>query len=160
MNRFSYSAHIEGLTELQNAFGRADQTVISGLSRAITATAAPVEGSAKRHAPAHYGQLRASIHTTPISVTNRNIKAAVLTNLNYAQYQEEGTGIYGPNRSPIYPKRARMLSWISNGQRVFARSVRGTPGKHYMQQAWDEGKAIWDRNVLEAQRAIVAALAK
>lgn len=56
---------------------------------------------------------------------------------NYALYQHEGTGIYGPKRRPIKPKRAQFLSWIDpdTGDRIFAKEVRGVPAKKFLSRA-------------------------
>lgn len=43
----------------------------------------------------------------------------------YAQYLEWGTGLYGPKKKVIRPKNAKMLSWMSDGKRVFASYVKG-----------------------------------
>lgn len=55
----------------------------------------------------------------------------------HAVYQHEGTGIYGPKRTPIRPKTAALLSWIDpdTNKRVFAKEVRGTPAIKYLERA-------------------------
>jgi len=57
----------------------------------------------------------------------------------YALFQHEGTGIYGPNKRPIRPKKGKYLSWIDQdtGKRVFAKEVRGTPAKKFLTRAID-----------------------
>ena len=70
---------------------------------------------------------------------------------NILQGLEEGTGIYGPNKTPITPKNAKFLSWVadakpvsgSGGQRVFARSVKGLkPPRPFRTTAEQDGPAI------------------
>jgi hypothetical protein len=87
------------------------------------------------------------------------------TNLHYARYVEEGTGIFGPKRRKITPVTAKALAWRSMGGQAgpaakliamgigkrggkirhkkqgdlymnFARSVKGMPGWHYMEKAF------------------------
>lgn len=55
----------------------------------------------------------------------------------YALYQHEGTGIYGPQGRPIRPVRAKLLTWIDpdTGQRIWAKEVRGTPAKKFLERA-------------------------
>lgn len=55
----------------------------------------------------------------------------------YAGFQEYGTGIYGPEKRPITPKRGKVLTWVDpdTGQRIFARAVRGVPPKRFMHRA-------------------------
>ncbi len=56
------------------------------------------------------------------------------TNLPYALYLELGTGIYGPKRRPIRPKRAKALHWVdrNTGKDVFATQVKGIKPRHYI----------------------------
>lgn len=57
----------------------------------------------------------------------------------YALYQHEGTGIYGPKRRPIKPKRGKFLVWKDpdSGRLIFAREVRGVPPKKFLTKAVD-----------------------
>lgn len=58
---------------------------------------------------------------------------------SYAVYHEHGTGIYGPKKRMIRPKRAKVLTWVDpdTGERVFAREVRGVPPKNFMSKGID-----------------------
>lgn len=40
-------------------------------------------------------------------------------------YVHNGTGLYGPRRALIYPRRAKVLRWRRNGGYVYARYTRG-----------------------------------
>ncbi len=67
--------------------------------------------------------------------------ALVVSRAPYSRYVEEGTGLYGPKRKKIVPKRAKVLAWRTGAVRLtgrsrtsggrelagwaFARSVRG-----------------------------------
>lgn len=55
----------------------------------------------------------------------------------YALYQHEGTGIYGPKKRPIRPKKGKFLVWEDpdTGEKIFATEVRGTPGKKFLSRA-------------------------
>lgn len=55
----------------------------------------------------------------------------------YALYQHEGTGIYGPKKRPIKPKHGKFLVWKDpdTGKLIFAKQVRGTPGKKFLSRA-------------------------
>ncbi len=50
---------------------------------------------------------------------------------------ERGTGIYGPHRTPIRPRHAKFLRFTprSSARTVYARTVKGQPGKHYLRDA-------------------------
>lgn len=72
------------------------------------------------------GRLRASIATV---VVTRDGAPAVLvgTNVNYARFVHDGTGLYGPRHAPIRPRRGRYLRFKPRGSRkwVYARQVKG-----------------------------------
>lgn len=55
----------------------------------------------------------------------------------YAVFQHEGTGIYGPKGRPIRPKNKPLLAWKDpdTGKWIFAKEVRGTPAKKFLTRA-------------------------
>ena len=60
----------------------------------------------------------------------------VYSDLDYALYQEEGTGIYGPKGQPITAKKGKMMRFKSkSGKIIYTRSVKGVRPKKFMQQA-------------------------
>lgn len=61
----------------------------------------------------------------------------VSTNLKYAVFVNEGTGIYVGN-GPIRPKKAKALHFVWNGEEIFAKSVKGQPGQHFVEEAIDK----------------------
>jgi phage gpG-like protein len=70
------------------------------------------------------GKLRNSItadEATPVSIR-------VGTNLNYARWFQEGTGIYGPRGEPIRPVRAKALAFGGH----FFKSVKGQPPRPFL----------------------------
>ena len=75
------------------------------------------------------------------------ITTSVRNYVLHAFFQEHGTGIYGPTRQRIYPRRAMFLRWrnTDTGKICFARSVRGVKpkwiGKHAAFEAWAYGKS-------------------
>jgi len=64
----------------------------------------------------------------------------VVSDVEYASYQDEGTGIYGPYGERIYPTHAKALvfDWPAAGGTVFFASVDGAPGTHYWTNTVDE----------------------
>ena len=82
------------------------------------------------------GRLRASIASV---VVTRNNRPAVLvgSNLNYALFVHEGTGVYGPKHAPIRPKRAKRLRFKPRGSRkwVYARQVKGMAPNRFLTNA-------------------------
>lgn len=51
----------------------------------------------------------------------------------YGLFQEVGTGLWGPLRRWITPKRAQLLSWIdpASGRRIFRARVPGVKPRRY-----------------------------
>lgn len=100
-----------------------------------------VESAAKRLCPVDQGRLRSSITTVLTTEKGRPV-AYVGTNVKYARWVHDGTGIYGPARRPIRPVRARILRWParrgSTGARggyVYARQVRGVRPRPFLREA-------------------------
>lgn len=94
-------------------------------------------------APVDNGPLRASLRVHMDS-TGTQVKAWVYSNLEYALYVHEGTGIYGPKGQPIRPKRGQFLRFeVRNprttapgrGNIVFARQVRGQRPNRFLLEA-------------------------
>jgi hypothetical protein len=101
--------------------------------------------------PVDEGRLRASIKGK-VERRGQALVGSWGSDVPYALYRHEGTGIYGPKRRRIRPKRAQVLAFESSGTTgplpkgtkkaargarpiVFARSVRGTPPSPFLTDA-------------------------
>lgn len=88
--------------------------------------------------------------TLEMDTENGTPVARVGTNKEYALFVHEGTGIYGPRRTPIRPRNKPFLAWpaINNsgkGNRrykggktakyIYAKQVKGSPGKPFLTRA-------------------------
>lgn len=129
-----------------------DASLRAILSRAaeadLRARGRRVEADAKRRCPVDEGRLRNSIRSVYIASPSRP-RVEVRAEANYARAVHDGTGIYGPRRAPIVPVRARVLRWEARGVSrkggrtsrsltgpyVYARSVRGVPGRPFLRLA-------------------------
>jgi hypothetical protein len=113
-----------------------------------------VLNKARRLCPVDEGRLRASLAFELRQGENGDLVGRVGTNVEYAVYVHEGTGIYA-GRGMITPKRGKFLAWpVKNnsgqGNRrykggstqkyAFARRVKGQPGKPFLRNALDAGK--------------------
>lgn len=82
------------------------------------------------------GRLRASINT---QVVTRDGLPAVLvgTNVAYAMYVHEGTGLYGPKHQVIRSRTAKRLRFKPYGSSryVYARQVSGMPPNRFLVNA-------------------------
>jgi len=86
------------------------------------------------------GLLRSSINTQLVSQGGK-ISVRVGTNVFYAVYVHDGTGIYGPKGTYIYPKTKKFLSWKpKSGGRIFAKRVRGMRPNRFLADAIDAAK--------------------
>lgn len=54
------------------------------------------------------------------------------TNLKYARWLQDGTGIFGPTGTPITPKNGQFLVFTIGGAKIFARSVKGMEKRPFL----------------------------
>lgn len=82
------------------------------------------------------GRLRSSISTLMVT---RNGAPAVLigTNVYYAKWVHDGTGVHGPRHTRIVPVRAKFLRFRPKGSRkfVYRRSVAGMVRNQFLKNA-------------------------
>lgn len=82
-------------------------------------------------APVADGDLRRSI-----TVEEIEDGWIIASNLEHAEYMENGTGIFGPQKKPIRPKKAQALHWQDpvTGEDRFATEVAGVKPHHFFQK--------------------------
>jgi len=68
------------------------------------------------------------------------------------RWVNDGTGIYGPNRKLIRPRKSEFLYFEVDGQLIRTRSVRGQPGQKFIQKAVNVSKLIIARKIQKAFR--------
>lgn len=109
-----------------------------------------VQAEAKRLVPRKTGNLGRSIIVGHVTKSTATVEATA----NYATWVEKGTGIYGPKKRPIVPRRASVLAWPTGGSTkvrlsgrsrtrkgqkladmAFATSVRGRKATPFMEPA-------------------------
>lgn len=84
-----------------------------------------VQRAARRKVHSRTGRLSRSIDVTQ-GYKGRDLEYRVGTNLHYARFVHDGTGIYGPRHRPIRARAGHLLVFrASNGKRVYAKQVRG-----------------------------------
>lgn len=98
---------------------------------------------ARVFAPYRTGDLSKSIEAGEPIPTGNGWQVVITVGEEHGRYQEEGTGIYGPQGVPITPRPGGVLvfDWPAAGGMVFARSVRGTEPTHWWTrslQAWPQ----------------------
>jgi bacteriophage HK97-gp10 putative tail-component len=87
------------------------------------------------------GRLRASI-TYELSLAGRRWRARIGTNVEYARYVHDGTGLYGPRHQYIVPRNRKVLRWVSRGAGksgkggyTYAMRSSGFPGNPFLRNA-------------------------
>lgn len=127
---------------LINKIGNAD--IINNAKRKTLEQASLLFSSeSKQKAPRGTGNLSRNIKH---EVAMDGSQAKVYNKLDYALYQEEGTGIYGKNKRPIVPKRAKFLRFKSKtGKIIFAKSVRGVKPVWFMRQGSEFLTRNWNK---------------
>lgn len=89
------------------------------------------------------GLLRSTIYSELVTV-NGNLRIRVGSRRHYAYFVHEGTGIYGPKKTKIFPKTSKVMVWKSamyghkKGKfvgKVTARSTKGMRGNKFLTEA-------------------------
>jgi HK97 gp10 family phage protein len=106
------------------------------LARGMLQQAKKVERKAKRLTPVDKGRLRASINSKVVFRGGLPI-GRVGTNVKYAIYVHEGTGIYGPRGVPITPKKGKFLVFKPKGSKknIYVKSVKGMKATPFLRDA-------------------------
>lgn len=123
---------------------------ISVAEKDLTVRANRVLNQARRDIKVDTGTARASLHIEYSKGPGGEPIARIGSNLKYVIFLHEGTGIYGPKGSYIYPKNGRFMVWpvlnnSGSGNRrysggstssyAFARRTRGMPGDPFLLRA-------------------------
>ncbi len=118
-----------------------------GLRQNMSIRGAAVANQAKRNLSrppqrVDTGRLRGSIKWRVITIAGGYPGVRVWTDVHYARYVHDGTGLYGPKGQWIYPKRARFLRFQPKGSAgyVYARRVRGMRPNNFLADALSAGK--------------------
>lgn len=160
------SMTVDVQVELKDALKQLGKSKVEELlTAALVSGALLIANKAKRNAPIKTGSLRRSIHVGGhTDLTNDfetgsseysdlgepgNLKAIVGTNLEYAPYQEYGTG-------PISPVTAQALHWTTKSGDVFAMSTSGVPAHPFLGPAMDTERDAALKEIGEAFAELVA----
>ncbi len=140
MAGWNLTVDLKGFDEISEKFKHSPQIINEATKQMLTKATLIAMGKAKENSPIDKGMLRGSIQSR-VEGEGQEMVGIVGTNVEYAKWQEFGTGTYA-GRGYITPKRARMLAWQDkSGQWIFARAVRGVPAKKYMLSGLEEVKA-------------------
>jgi len=117
-------------------------------------------------APIRTGNLRSIILSLPItSVKTRglsimygkgSIEVSVLLGRRkdkIIRWVNDGTGIYGPYRKMIYPKKSEKLVFQIDGEWIATEKVKGQKGKKFIQSAIKVSRLIIRSKILSALKS-------
>jgi len=101
--------------------------------------------TAQNNASRRTGNLADSITNEGAVLAGDNVRAHVVVEAEYGRYQDEGTGIYGPEGQVITPKHGNVLvfDWPAAGGIVFATYVRGSEPTRF----WTKAIEAWPQIV-------------
>ena len=156
-----YDVKLQGdtLQQLIAAYDQAPAITAKHTMRAVNQALISYQGTARPIAPIDQGPLRNSIQIEPAKHPGNRIEGSVGTDLPYAEWQERGTGIYGPYGVPIRPKRAKVLAWQSGGKWHFAKQVKGVRPRWYMRGSLQQNQSNTDRYFATATDRIAQEIA-
>jgi len=118
---------------------------------ALDNIAQEIVGEVRKRSPALTGNNRRSVEMDAPKKESRR----VFTTSGYGGFLEIGTGIYGPKKKPIVPKRAKMLAWKGpGGVWRFARSVKGRRPTPYFRPAFEAVKGRMKEILSEVARGL------
>lgn len=103
----------------------------------LEATRQYVEDATKAAASSRSGALREGIACDTWTDAGTRFETTIRSVAPYSEYQDDGTGIYGPTGARITSTSGKVLrfDWPAAGGVVFAWSVAGAPGTHYFKDA-------------------------
>lgn len=93
---------------------------------------------ARSFAPRRTGAGADSITVDSIDESGSTFRMHITVGEIYMRYQNDGTGLYGPNHIWIMPYNARALVFEGIGGLVFATRVRGTEPTHWWERTLDQ----------------------
>lgn len=130
-----YSIHVKNLDRVVEEFKKAPTVVNERLQKGVKEAGKTILSIEKKEAPVATGTLRRTIE-----FRYRPISAMIFPTSGYAVFIEEGTGLYGPRKSYIMPKRAKVLAFKVNGKMVFAKKTRGQKANPFVQRTRDKAE--------------------
>jgi len=113
---------------------RALRITARSAQRAIGKTTQLIEAQAARNAPERSSNLVNSI-TSFIQGIGFQTEGTVRVLAFYGLYVHEGTGIYGPLKTPIFPRNKKALFWPGAAHPV--KSVKGQPPNPFLKNAFN-----------------------
>lgn len=72
---------------------------------------------------------------------NQGLVRKIFTSTIYADFLDKGTGVYGPKRKPITPKKGKALKFRAGGKIIYRKSVKGIKPQHFVKASINSTKS-------------------
>jgi len=145
---------LKGFDQISKNFADSPKLVKEASDKMLDMATLVAWGKAKELAPVDKSTLRGSLERKVDGFIGK-----VFTAMNYAIFQEYGTGIYSDHpsapKAPITPKRGRYLVFTKNGKVIFARSVKGVRPRRFMRGGLAEVQNR-SKQILDVARKVIS----
>lgn len=145
---------LTGFDKIATNFANSPKLVKDASDKMLEMATLIAWGKAKELAPVDKSTLRGSLQRSV-----NGFEGKIFTAMNYASYQEYGTGIYSDHptapRVPITPKRAKFLVFQKGGKTIFARSVLGVKPRRFMRGGLAEVNARKNQ-ILDVAKKVIS----
>ncbi|MBE6508255.1 MAG: HK97 gp10 family phage protein [Methanobrevibacter sp.] len=103
------------------------------------------------NSPVDHGLLRQWFFS---NVSDNEIE--IRTPASYAPYVNDGTGIYGPHKTPIYSKTiGKPIAFQVGGKMVYTRMIRGQKGQHFVEKSINQTRDKLGNYFIKAVREVL-----
>ncbi len=75
---------------------------------------------------------------------------------HYVTYVNDGTGIYGPYKTPItHPSIGKKFAFQVNGQMIYTRQIKGQKGQRFVERSIEETQSKIEGFYIKAVREVL-----
>lgn len=118
------------------------------IKRSMQLTQMELLGNTKRNSPVDEGKLQGSWF--PV-YNNQTLKRGIRSSAKYAEWVNDGTGIYGPRGQIIRPKTARLLGPFKyKGRMIAVPWIRGMKPRRYVERSIRQTQSRTEEFVIRA----------
>ena len=102
--------------------------------RTVELTSLELQRNVKMLSPVDHGRLQGSWVVFQTGELQRTVKSSA----KYAIFVNDGTGIYGPRKTPItHPSIGKMFAFQVNGRMIFTRQIKGIKPRKFVEKSME-----------------------
>jgi len=131
----AYTIKINNLDRVVEEFKKAPKVINERLQIGVKNAGKTILSIEKQEAPVGTGNLRRNIQFSYSPISSK-----VWPSSGYAVFVNEGTGLYGPRKDYIRPKRAKVLAFKKGGKMIFAKKVAGQKANPFVERTRDKAE--------------------